>query len=332
MKNKQSTEIASLLTKMNKVSPDSTSCGEMELDIPRITSGNRLLDDALGGGFAKGTIVEAYGAEQGGKSAIATLAAAQAQREGIVAYIDLEATFNVGNAVRHGVDMDALVLSQPGSAEETFEQIEVLVQHPGVAMIVVDSVAALIPQAEIEGDYTDAHMGLVARMMSKHFRKLVRLQRETRSPTIIFYVNQVREKMGGGGPYGPSTTTTGGRALKFYASQRLDVARIEALKSGEEIIGQRVRVKVQKNKGAPPFRQAILDLYYDQGFSNEAALIKEGIKVGVISKSGVWLTFNGESLGQGENKARLHLCDNPEITRMLSETLVTYASKDTEIR
>jgi len=279
--------------------------------IESVPTGALALDLALGiGGLPRGRITEIYGPESSGKSTLATHVVAEAQRNGgICAYIDAEHAMDPVYARAIGVDVDELLISQPDTGEQALEIADTLVRSGAIDVIVIDSVAALTPRAEIEGEMGDTHVGLQARLMSQALRKLT--GHLNKSKTIMVFINQLREKIGV--MFGSPETTPGGRALKFYASVRLDIRRIESLKSGVEVVGNRTRVKVVKNKCAPPFRQAEFDIMYGKGISREGSLIDIGVDMDIVKKSGAWYTYEGEQLGQGRENAKSFLAENPEI-------------------
>ncbi|MEX2550136.1 MAG: recombinase RecA [Nitriliruptoraceae bacterium] len=279
--------------------------------VPAIPSGALSLDIALGvGGLPRGRVVEIYGPESSGKTTVALHAIAEAQRAGgIAAFIDAEHALDPIYAKALGVDTNELLVSQPDTGEQALEIADMLVRSAAVDIIVIDSVAALVPRAEIEGEMGDSHVGLQARLMSQALRKLSGSLKK--SNTTAVFINQLREKIGV--MFGSPETTPGGRALKFYASVRLDVRRIETLKDGTDAVGNRVRVKVAKNKVAPPFRQAEFDIIYGEGISKEGSLIDVGVEEGIVRKAGAWYTYDGEQLGQGKEKARLFLKENLDI-------------------
>ena len=281
------------------------------MDIESIPTGALALDLALGiGGLPRGRITEIYGPESSGKSTLATHVVAEAQRNGgICAYIDAEHAMDPVYARAIGVDVDELLISQPDTGEQALEIADTLIRSGAIDVIVIDSVAALTPRAEIEGEMGDTHVGLQARLMSQALRKLT--GHLSRSKTILIFINQLREKIGV--MFGSPETTPGGRALKFYSSVRLDIRRIESLKSGVEVVGNRTRVKVVKNKCAPPFRQAEFDIMYGKGISREGSLIDIGVDMDIVKKSGAWYTYEGEQLGQGRENAKVFLTENPEI-------------------
>jgi recombination protein RecA len=279
--------------------------------VDAIPTGAINLDAAIGvGGIPRGRITEIYGPESSGKTTLALHVAASAQRRGgVAAYIDAEHALDVEYAKKLGVAIEDLLVSQPDTGEEALEIAEILVRSGAVDVIVVDSVAALVPKAEIEGEMGDAHMGLQARLMSQALRKLA--GSINRSRTSVIFINQLREKIGV--MFGNPETTTGGRALKFYASVRLDVRRIGPVKDRETIVGSRVRVKVVKNKVAPPFRQAEFDVMFDEGISHAALLVDLAAELNIIEKSGAWYSYGKERIGQGRENAKLFLKDNPAV-------------------
>ncbi len=285
--------------------------------VPAIPTGALSLDIALGvGGLPRGRVVEIYGPESSGKTTVALHVIAEAQRAGgIAAFIDAEHALDPTYAQALGVDINELLVSQPDTGEQALEIADMLVRSAAVDVIVVDSVAALTPRAEIEGEMGDSHVGLQARLMSQALRKLSGSLK--RSNTTAVFINQLREKIGV--MFGSPETTPGGRALKFYSSVRLDVRRIETLKDGTDAVGNRVRVKVVKNKVAPPFRQAEFDIIYGEGISKEGSLIDVGVEEAIIRKSGAWYTYDGEQLGQGKEKARLFLKENLDIAQEIEK-------------
>lgn len=276
-----------------------------------IPTGSIALDIALGvGGFPRGRIVEVYGPESSGKTTVALHAVASAQRAGgIAAFIDAEHALDPEYAKKLGVNTDDLLVSQPDTGEQALEIMDMLVRSGALDIVVIDSVAALVPKAEIEGEMGDSHVGLQARLMSQALRKITGAL--SQSGTTAVFINQLREKIGVF--FGSPETTTGGKALKFYASVRLDIRRIETLKEGTEAVGNRTRVKVVKNKMAPPFKQAEFDILYGQGISREGGLIDLGVEHGFVRKSGAWYTYEGDQLGQGKENARKFLRDNPDL-------------------
>jgi len=291
------------------------------MDIEAIPTGALALDLALGiGGLPRGRVVEIFGPESSGKSTLAMHVVAEAQRNGgICAYIDAEHAMDPIYAAAIGVDVDELLISQPDTGEQGLEITDMLIRSGALDVVVIDSVAALTPRAEIEGDMGDTHVGLQARLMSQALRKLT--ANLNRSNTICIFINQLREKIGV--MFGSPETTPGGRALKFYSSVRLDIRRIEAIKDGVEVVGNRTRVKVVKNKCSAPFRQAEFDIQYGKGISAEGSLIDIGVEVGIVKKSGAWYTYEGEQLGQGRENAKAFLTDNPEVMVEISERIRT---------
>jgi len=284
-----------------------------------IPTGSIALDIALGiGGLPRGRIVEIYGPESSGKTTVALHAIANAQKAGgIAAFIDAEHALDPEYAKKLGVDIDALLVSQPDTGEQALEIMDMLIRSGALDVIVVDSVAALVPRAEIEGEMGDSHMGLQARLMSQALRKITGALHQ--SNTTAIFINQLREKIGVF--FGTPETTSGGKALKFYASIRLDVRRIETLKDGQEAVGNRTRVKVVKNKMAPPFKQAEFDIIYGVGISREGSLIDLGVEVGVVKKSGAWYTYEGDQLGQGKENSRNFLLDNPDLANEIEKKI-----------
>jgi recombination protein RecA len=276
-----------------------------------IPTGSVALDIALGvGGLPRGRVVEIYGPESSGKTTVALHAIANAQKAGgIAAFIDAEHALDPEYAKKLGVDIDALLVSQPDTGEQALEIMDMLVRSGAIDIVVVDSVAALVPRAEIEGEMGDSHMGLQARLMSQALRKMTGALHQ--SNTTAIFINQLRDKIGVF--FGSPETTTGGKALKFYASVRLDVRRIETLKDGQDAVGNRTRVKIVKNKVAPPFKQAEFDIIYGVGISREGSLIDMGVEIGIVKKSGAWFTYEGDQLGQGKENARAFLIDNPDL-------------------
>jgi recombination protein RecA len=279
--------------------------------IQAIPTGSIALDVALGiGGLPRGRIIEIYGPESSGKTTVALHAVANAQAAGgIAAFIDAEHALDPDYAAKLGVDTDNLLVSQPDTGEQALEIADLLVRSGALDIIVIDSVAALVPRAEIEGEMGDSHVGLQARLMSQALRKMTGAL--SNSNTTAIFINQLRDKIGV--MFGSPETTTGGKALKFYASVRLDVRRIETLKDGQDAVGNRTRVKVVKNKVAPPFRTAEFDIVYGGGISREGSLIDMGVEHGIIRKSGAWYTYDGDQLGQGKENARNFLRDNPDL-------------------
>ncbi|MCL2464820.1 MAG: recombinase RecA [Micrococcales bacterium] len=284
-----------------------------------IPTGSIALDVALGiGGLPRGRVVEIYGPESSGKTTVALHAVANAQKAGgIAAFIDAEHALDPEYAKRLGVDTDALLVSQPDTGEQALEIMDMLIRSGAIDIVVVDSVAALVPKAEIEGEMGDSHVGLQARLMSQALRKITGALNA--SKTTAIFINQLREKVGVF--FGSPETTTGGKALKFYASVRLDIRRIETLKEGQEAVGNRTRVKVVKNKMAPPFKQAEFDILYGVGISREGGLIDMGVEHGFVRKSGAWFTYGSDQLGQGKENARAFLRDNPDLADELEKKI-----------
>ena len=281
------------------------------LNIETIPTGSLSLDIALGlGGVPKGRIIEIYGPESSGKTTVALHMVAEAQkRDGIAGFIDAEHALDPVYAKNIGVDIDNLYISQPDNGEQALEIAETMVRSGAIDIVIIDSVAALVPKAEIDGDMGDSHVGLQARLMSQALRKLTAAI--NRSNCVVVFINQLREKVGI--MFGNPETTTGGRALKFYSSVRMDVRRIEALKQGGEVIGNRTRIKVVKNKVAPPFKEAEFDIMFGKGISREGDILDLAAKINVIEKSGAWYSYQGDKIGQGRENAKLFLKDNPDI-------------------
>lgn len=284
-----------------------------------IPTGSIALDIALGiGGFPRGRVVEIYGPESSGKTTVALHAIASVQAQGgLAAFIDAEHALDPDYAAALGVDLDNLYVSQPDTGEQALEICDTLVRSGAIDLVVIDSVAALTPRAEIEGDMGDSHMGLQARLMSQALRKMAGALSNTNTTAI--FINQLREKIGV--MFGSPETTTGGKALKFYSSVRLDVRRIETLKGGTEAVGNRTRVKIVKNKVAPPFKQAEFDIIYGEGISREGSLIDIGVDQGFVRKSGAWYTYEGDQLGQGKENARTFLRDNPDLANDIEKRI-----------
>ncbi len=285
--------------------------------IEAVQTGAMALDVALGvGGLPRGRVVEIFGPESSGKSTLAMHVVAEAQRNGgICAYIDAEHAMDPVYAKAIGVDIDQLLISQPDTGEQALEIADMLVRSGALDVVVIDSVAALTPRAEIEGEMGDTHVGLQARLMSQALRKLTANLNKTK--TIAIFINQLREKIGV--MFGSPETTPGGRALKFYSSVRLDIRRIESIKDGAEVVGSRTRVKVVKNKVAPPFKQAEFDIMYGKGISREGSLLDMAVEMSIVKKSGAWFTYEGEQLGQGRENAKNFLSDNAEIMVEIAE-------------
>jgi len=303
---------------------------KLSMDLGVISTGSLSLDLALGiGGLPRGRVTEIYGPESSGKTTISLYAVAQAQKEGgVAAFIDAEHALDVTYARKLGVNTDDLLISQPDTGEQALEIAEILVRSGGIDVVVIDSVAALVPRAELEGEMGDSHMGLQARLMSQALRKLTGCISKSR--TCVIFINQLRMKLGV--MFGNPETTTGGNALKFYASCRLDIRRVSAIKNGEEVIGSRTRVKVVKNKMAPPFRQVEFDLLFGEGISVEGDVIDLAQQHGVLEKSGSWFAFEGEKLGQGRDNTRLFLKENPQILDRIRKKVEAKVTKDTGIK
>jgi recombination protein RecA len=289
-------------------------------EVPVISSGSIGLDLALGvGGYPRGRVVEIYGPESSGKTTLALTAIAEAQKAGgAAAFIDAEHALDVNYAAKLGVKIDDLLISQPDTGEQALEVTETLVRSGALDIIVIDSVAALVPKAEIEGEMGDSLPGLQARLMSQALRKLTATI--SKSNTTVIFINQIRMKIGV--MFGNPETTTGGNALKFYSSVRLDIRRIENIKSAQESIGSRVRVKVVKNKVAPPFKQAEFDIYFNEGISKTGELVDLGVSKGIIEKSGAWYSYKGNRIGQGRENAKEYLKANPEVTKELESKIL----------
>ena len=287
------------------------------MSIEAVPTGALSLDLALGiGGLPRGRVTEIYGPESSGKTTLATHVVAEAQRNGgICAYVDAEHAMDPIYAKAIGVDIDELLISQPDTGEQALEITDMLIRSGALDVVVIDSVAALTPRAELEGDMGDTHVGLQARLMSQALRKLT--SNLNKSNTICIFINQLREKIGV--MFGSPETTPGGRALKFYSSVRLDIRRIESIKNGMEVVGNRTRVKVVKNKCAPPFKQAEFDIMYGQGISREGSVLDLAVTESIVKKSGAWYTYDGEQLGQGRENAKTFLQDNPELMVEISD-------------
>jgi len=292
----------------------------MVKDIAAVSSGATSLDIALGvGGFPRGRIIEIYGPESSGKTTLALHAIAEAQKAGgICAFVDAEHALDVGYARKLGVRTDDLLISQPDTGEQALEIVETLVRSGAIDVLVIDSVAALVPKAELEGEMGDAHMGVQARLMSQALRKLTGTI--SKSQTIVIFINQIRMKIGV--MFGNPETTTGGNALKFYATLRLDIRRIGAIKDGDNVIGNRTRVKVVKNKVAPPFKEVEFDIMYGQGISREGDLLDLASEENVVEKSGTWFSFEGERIGQGREQAKGFLREHPAILQKIEGQLL----------
>lgn len=292
--------------------------GEQLANVEIIPTGIISLDIALGGGIPRGRIIEIFGPESSGKTTLAASLVAQVQKNGgVAAFIDAEHAFDPEYGRKLGVDLDNLLISQPDTGEQALEITETLVRSNAVDIIVIDSVAALVPRAEIEGEMGDAMVGVQARLMSQALRKLTAAI--SKSKTVVVFINQIRMKIGI--MFGNPETTTGGNALKFYSSMRLDIRRREAIKQGEEVIGGHHSVKVVKNKVAPPFRTAEFDIIYSEGISKEGDIIDTGIVYNIVEKSGAWLSFNSEKIGQGKEAARAFLKEHPEISKKIADEI-----------
>jgi recombination protein RecA len=292
---------------------------EARVPVEVIPTGSIALDVALGlGGLPRGRIIEIYGPESSGKTSLALHAVASAQKAGgIAAFIDAEHSLDPDYAQKLGVDTDALLVSQPDTGEQALEIADMLIRSGAIDIVVIDSVAALVPKAEIEGEMGDSHVGLQARLMSQALRKITGALNQTKTTAI--FINQLREKVGV--MFGSPETTTGGKALKFYSSVRLDVRRIETLKDGTEAVGNRTRVKVVKNKMSPPFKVAEFDILYGIGISREGGLIDLGVEQGIVRKAGAWYTYEGDQLGQGKENARNFLRDNPDLANEIEKKI-----------
>jgi recombination protein RecA len=288
-------------------------------DVQAISTGSVSLDIALGvGGLPRGRIIEIYGPESSGKTTLALHAIAEAQKKGgIAAFVDAEHALDVGYARRLGVRTDDLLISQPDTGEQALEIAETLVRSGAIDVLVIDSVAALVPKAELEGEMGDAHMGVQARLMSQALRKLTGTI--SKSSTIVVFINQIRMKIGV--MFGNPETTTGGNALKFYATQRLDIRRIGAIKDGDQVIGNRTRVKVVKNKVAPPFKEVEFDIMYGHGISREGDVLDLAAQESIVEKSGTWFSFGGERIGQGREQSKTYLREHPEVLQQIEGQL-----------
>lgn len=299
------------------------------IDIESISTGSIGLDMALGvGGFPRGRIIEVFGPESSGKTTLALHAVAEAQKVGgKCAYIDAEHALDPVYARNLGVNVDELILSQPDTGEQALEIADTLVRSGAIDVLVVDSVAALVPKAEIEGDMGDSHMGLQARLMSQALRKLTATV--AKSNCIMIFINQIRMKIGVF--FGNPETTTGGNALKFYASVRLDIRRVGSLKDKDEVVGNQVRVKVVKNKVAPPFKVVDFDIIYGEGISKTGELLDMGVKIGVVEKSGAWYSFNGEKIGQGKEAARAYLKEHPDVAEKIENRIRDNSDRVSEV-
>jgi len=293
---------------------------ERVIDIPAISTGSLALDIALGiGGVPRGRVLEVFGPESSGKTTLALHIAAEAQAKGgMVAFVDAEHALDVGYARKLGVEVDSLLVSQPDTGEQALDIVEILVRSGGIDVLIVDSVAALVPRAEIEGDMGDHHMGLQARLMSQALRKLTAAI--SKSKTCVIFINQIRMKIGV--MFGNPETTTGGNALKFYATLRLDIRRIGAIKEGDEVVGNRTRVKVVKNKIAPPFKEAEFDLLYGHGISKEGDILDLGVSLGIVEKNGAWFSFGEERIGQGRQNVKRFLEENTDIRDKIRQLVI----------
>jgi len=294
--------------------------GEREaVDVDAIPSGSLLLDEALGvGGYPKGRIIEIFGPESSGKTTLALHAIAECQKNGgRAAFIDAEHAIDPVYAKNLGVDINELILSQPDNGEQALEIVEMLANSGGVNLIIVDSVAALVPQAELDGEMSDSSVGLQARLMSKAMRKIAGIL--NKKECAVIFINQLREKVGV--MYGNPETTSGGRALKFYASIRIDIRRTEAIKQGADIIGNTCRVKIVKNKVSPPFKQCEIDIIYGQGISKEGEILDRAVELGLIKKSGSWFEYNGNKIAQGRDAAKMYIKENEDIAAELLEKI-----------
>ena len=298
--------------------------------IQAVSTGSLGLDIALGiGGLPSGRVIEIYGPESSGKTSLALSTIAQLQKTGgAAAFIDAEHALDIQYAAKLGVNIEELLVSQPDTGEQALEITDMLVRSGSVDIVVIDSVAALTPRAEIEGDMGDSHMGLQARLMSQALRKLTSNIKKTN--TMVIFINQLRMKIGV--MFGNPETTTGGNALKFYASVRLDIRRIGAIKKGDEVIGAETRVKVVKNKVAPPFRKAEFDVLYGEGISLEGEIIDHGVLLDIVEKSGSWYSYKGEKIGQGKDNARIFLKDNPKISNEIEQLVRANSSITAEIK
>ncbi len=303
--------------------------GDQTIEV--ISTGSLALDAALGvGGLPRGRIVEIFGPESSGKTTLALHAIAEANKlGGMAAFIDAEHAFDPVYAQKVGIDTSQLIISQPDYGEQALEIADTLIRSGALDVVVIDSVAALVPKAELEGEMGDAKVGLQARLMSQALRKLT--ASISRTGCIAIFINQLREKIGGLAMYGPTETTTGGNALKFYASVRLDVRRIGAIKEGNDIIGHRVRVKVVKNKVAPPFKTAEFDILYGEGISRIGEIIDIGVQLGVIQKSGSWYSYEGQRLAQGRENLRVFLKDHPELVEKLEKQIRPMLMQATDV-
>ncbi len=305
---------------------------EAFMDIPSISTGSLALDLALGvGGVPRGRVVEIFGPESSGKTTLALHIAAEAQAKGgMVAFVDAEHALDVTYARKLGVDVDSLLVSQPDTGEQALDIAEILVRSGGIDVLIIDSVAALVPKAEIEGEMGDHHVGLQARLMSQALRKLTGTI--SKSKTSVIFINQIRMKIGV--MFGNPETTTGGNALKFYSSQRLDIRRIGAIKEGDQVVGNRTRVKVVKNKVAPPFKDAEFDIIYGEGISKDGDILDLGVSLGIVEKSGAWYSFGENRIGQGRQNVKRFLAENRDIRDRIADLIMeqTGMKKTKEIK
>ena len=319
--------VSDIISKINSEHGDDTirSLNDNNYDIERIPTGIMSLDHILSGGLPRGKMAIAWGIEGGGKSATAIQFAGQAQKFGTVVYIDFENALDREKAENSGVNLDDLLISQPPSGEKTFEVIEDLVQTNEISAIIVDSVAAMATEAEIAGDYGDAHVAQLARLLSSSLKKLNTLMNDTHSQTILFFINQQRENVGGYGPM-PQKTTPGGKALRYYSSTTMEVARTGNIKQGEEIIGQTSQVTLKKSRFSPPFQKASFDIYFDSGISNESTILDLAVKMDLVKKAtgGHYADAEtGEKIGHGKPKAIAYMKENPEYSQKLAELVLT---------
>jgi recombination protein RecA len=293
--------------------------GKQVIDVPTISTGSLALDLALGvGGVPRGRVVEIYGPESSGKTTLALHIGAEAQAKGgMVAFVDAEHALDIAYARNLGVDVDSLLVSQPDTGEQALDIAEILVRSGAIDALIIDSVAALVPRAEIEGEMGDHHMGLQARLMSQALRKLTAAI--SKSKTCVIFINQIRMKIGV--MFGSPETTTGGNALKFYATQRLDIRRIGAIKDGDQVVGNRTRVKVVKNKIAPPFRDAEFDIIYGEGISKDGDILDLGVSLEIVEKSGAWYSFGGDRIGQGRQNVKRFLAENTDIRARIADQI-----------
>ena len=302
--------------------------GSIDHDVSAVSTGSLGLDLALGiGGLPRGRVVEIYGPESSGKTTLALHAAAEIQKAGgTAAFVDAEHALDPSYAEKLGVEIADLLVSQPDTGEQALEITDMLVRSGATDLIIIDSVAALTPKAEIEGEMGDSHMGLQARLMSQALRKLT--ANIKRSNTLVIFINQIRMKIGV--MFGNPETTTGGNALKFYSSVRMEIRRIGAIKKNDEVVGNETRVKVVKNKVAPPFKEAIFDIFYGRGISREGEIINLGVQHGIIEKTGAWYGYNGERIGQGKDNVRVYFQDNPELALEIEQAVKSKALPQVE--